>query len=155
MMYPSPVAVADTQPSQGRAPVLYAEPGDILIIDRGGSVGLPRTGIILAVPSSDGAPPYLVHWIVGDYDSRVTPGPGARIEARRPPGAASALLPPEIPGAGYPRDRSPQVHGLRALLEARAEPGGPFDIRVLLTGLRESAIVTPTLEHLSIRKSEF
>jgi hypothetical protein len=46
--------------------------------------GLPRTGVIIAVPGRDGAPPYLVHWTAGDYDSRVTPGSGARIERHSP-----------------------------------------------------------------------
>lgn len=67
------------------AQALCAEPGDTIFIDGAGGSGLPRAGIIIAVPGQDGGPPYLVHWITGDYDSRVTPGPGARIERHRTP----------------------------------------------------------------------
>lgn len=68
-----------------RGKELHAEPGDILIIDGAGMAGLPLIGIITGVPSQDGTPPYLVHWTAGDYDSRVTPGSGARIERHRSP----------------------------------------------------------------------
>jgi hypothetical protein len=40
--------------------------------------GLPRLGVIVAVYGRDGAPPYFVRWIAGDYESRVHPGPGER-----------------------------------------------------------------------------
>jgi Domain of unknown function (DUF1918) len=59
---------------------MRAEPGDTLAIDGAGMAGLPRLGMIIAVYGRDGAPPYLVRWTAGDYESRVHPGPGARIE---------------------------------------------------------------------------
>jgi hypothetical protein len=63
--------------------VLRAEVGDTLIIDDGGMAGLPRIGTITAVADQDGSPPYLVHWLAGEYESRILPGPGARIEKHR------------------------------------------------------------------------
>jgi hypothetical protein len=72
------------QSPAGPAQRLHAEPGDTLIIEVGGMAGLPRIGMIIAVPGRDGAPPYLVRWTTGDYDSRVTPGTDARIERRSP-----------------------------------------------------------------------
>lgn len=62
---------------------LRAEPGDTLVIDGGGMSGLPRAGTIIAVEGQDGAPPYLVRWTTGDYESRISPGRGARIEKRQ------------------------------------------------------------------------
>lgn len=67
-----------TFPSAG--PVPCAEPGDTLVIDGASVSGLPRTGIIIAVEGQDGGPPYLVRWTGGDYESRISPGPGARVE---------------------------------------------------------------------------
>jgi Domain of unknown function (DUF1918) len=63
-------------PGQG----MRAEPGDTLVIDGAGMAGLPLLGAIVGVCGQDGAPPYLVRWTAGDYESRVYPGPGARIE---------------------------------------------------------------------------
>jgi Domain of unknown function (DUF1918) len=62
---------------------LRAEVGDTLVIDDGGVAGIPRTGTIIAVIGQDGSPPYLVHWLAGDYESQILPGPGARVEAAR------------------------------------------------------------------------
>ncbi len=59
---------------------MRAEPGDTLAIEGAGMAGLPRLGMIVAVYGRDGAPPYLVRWTAGDYESRVYPGPSARIE---------------------------------------------------------------------------
>ena len=59
---------------------MRAEPGDTLAIDGVGMVGLPRLGIVIAVYGKDGAPPYLVRWTAGDYESTVCPRPGACIE---------------------------------------------------------------------------
>jgi len=59
---------------------LRAEPGDTLVIDGAGAGGLPRTGTIIAVTGQDGSPPYVVRWTSGDYESRISPGPGARVE---------------------------------------------------------------------------
>lgn len=69
-------------PSGGRPAshrrVLRAEVGDTLVID-GGMAGLPRIGAIIAVTGRDGSPPYLVRWLAGEYESRISPGAGARI----------------------------------------------------------------------------
>ncbi|MQA87563.1 MAG: DUF1918 domain-containing protein [Streptosporangiales bacterium] len=62
---------------------MKAEVGDQLIIDGPGEPG--RIGTIIAVPNEDGSPPYQVHWLVGEYEARVFPGTGARIESRRRP----------------------------------------------------------------------
>jgi hypothetical protein len=59
------------------------ELGDTLVIDGAGMAGLPLLGTIVAVYGDDGAPPYLVRWTAGDYESRVFPGAGARIEKHR------------------------------------------------------------------------
>lgn len=72
------VGVHGTAAHPGMA--LRAEPGDVLSIDGTGMSGLPRTGTIIAVAGQDGTPPYLVRWTAGDYESRISPGPGARIE---------------------------------------------------------------------------
>jgi hypothetical protein len=72
--------------SSGRCPhrdggvSMRAEPGDTLAIDGAGMAGLPRLGVIVAVYGRGGAPPYLVRWTAGGYESRVYPGHGARIE---------------------------------------------------------------------------
>ena len=41
-----------------------------------------RIGTIVALRNADGSPPYVVHWLAGDYDSLIQPGPTARIERR-------------------------------------------------------------------------
>ncbi|WP_246115637.1 DUF1918 domain-containing protein [Trebonia kvetii] len=66
-------------------PIRNARPGpsDTLIIDGAGMAGLPLLGTIVAVCGDDGAPPYLVRWTAGDYESLVFPGAGARIEKHR------------------------------------------------------------------------
>ena len=80
------VTVPATGPGQRPAPDLTpaaglrAEPGDTLVIDGTGMSGLPRTGTIIAVAGQDGRPPYLVRWTGGDYESRISPCPGARVE---------------------------------------------------------------------------
>ena len=75
-------------PSRGWPPAgeraLYAEIGDMLVIDDSGMAGLPRIGTIIAVTGPDGSPPYLVRWLAGDYESRIRPGRGARVERRCP-----------------------------------------------------------------------
>jgi Domain of unknown function (DUF1918) len=68
--------------------VLHAQVGDALVIDDGGMAGLPRTGTIIAVTGQDGAPPYLVRWLAGEYESRIVPGAGAHIEKRQRRSAA-------------------------------------------------------------------
>jgi Domain of unknown function (DUF1918) len=65
-------------------PVLRAEVGDTLVIDSGGMAGLPRIGTIIAVTGQDGSPPYMVRWLAGEYESRILPGAGARVEKHLP-----------------------------------------------------------------------
>jgi hypothetical protein len=72
----------------GPSPGLRAEPGDILVIDSAGIAAAARVGTIISVGSADGSPPYLVYWQAGDYQSRIRPGPGARIRKRSGPVAA-------------------------------------------------------------------
>jgi len=64
--------------STGR--VLRAEVGDILVIDGGGMAGVRRIGTIVAVTGQGGSPPYLVRRLARKYESRISPGAGARIE---------------------------------------------------------------------------
>ena len=67
---------------------MEAQVGDELVIEslEPGTSG--RRGTIVAVQNADGSPPYVVHWLAGDYDSLIDPGPAARVErcyASRPP----------------------------------------------------------------------
>jgi Domain of unknown function (DUF1918) len=63
---------------------MKAEVGDELIIESP-QPGVPgRIGTIVALHNTDGSPPYVVHWLAGDYDSRIDPGPKARIERHHP-----------------------------------------------------------------------
>lgn len=79
---PSMAAVDGRLNDEPQAPgnPVHARPGDTLVIDSASTAGLPRVGIIIAVTGQDGGPPFLVRWITGDYESRIIPGPGARIE---------------------------------------------------------------------------
>jgi len=61
-------------------PVLRAQIGDTLLIEDENIASAPRIGRILAVNSPDGSPPYRVRWLAGEYESLITPGPGARVE---------------------------------------------------------------------------
>lgn len=83
MTVPATIGAPGQRPSPGPRPALRAEPGDTLVIEGAGMAGLPRTGIIIAVEGQDGRPPYLVRWTMGDYESRISPGPGARIDRHR------------------------------------------------------------------------
>lgn len=61
---------------------MNAEPGDDLIVDSQVGKG-ERVGTILEVGGSTRHPEFLVHWVIGDYDSLVTPWPGVRIRHRQ------------------------------------------------------------------------
>jgi hypothetical protein len=39
-------------------------------------------GTIVALQNADGSPPYVVHYLAGDYDSLIEPVPTARIGGR-------------------------------------------------------------------------
>ena len=71
---------ARREPPSPDGPALHAEAGDTLVMGAEGTAGFPRTGQILAVLGPGGSPPYRVRWLAGEYESRVTPGPGARVE---------------------------------------------------------------------------
>lgn len=60
--------------------LLRAQVGDTLVIEDKSVAGTPRIGRILAVGSPDGSPPYRVRWLAGEYESLISPGPGARVE---------------------------------------------------------------------------
>jgi hypothetical protein len=60
--------------------LLRAQIGDTLLIEDESVASTPRIGRILAVSSPDGSPPYRVRWLAGEYESLITPGPGARVE---------------------------------------------------------------------------
>jgi hypothetical protein len=77
---PAAPAVPGQWPSLAPGPVLRGDPGDALVIDGAGMSGLPRTGIIITVAGTDGRPPFLVRWTAGDCESRISPGPGARVD---------------------------------------------------------------------------
>jgi hypothetical protein len=63
-------------------PVMKAEVGDELVVEDIEPVPQRRVGTIVGLKTADGSPPYLVHWVVGDYDSLIYPGPGTRMEVR-------------------------------------------------------------------------
>lgn len=58
---------------------MTAEVGDELIIESMEPVQTRRVGTIVGLKNADGSPPYLVHWVAGDYDSLIYPGPGTRM----------------------------------------------------------------------------
>jgi hypothetical protein len=61
---------------------MKAQVGDELIIVSAESGKPDRTGTIMALQNTDGSPPYVVHWVVGDCTSLIEPGSQARIERR-------------------------------------------------------------------------
>jgi Domain of unknown function (DUF1918) len=62
--------------------VMRANVGDELVVGETEVCGAARTGTIVAVRGTDGAPPYLVHWVAGDYDCLVSPWPGVRVHRK-------------------------------------------------------------------------
>ena len=61
---------------------MNAQVGVELIIESPEPCKSGRIGTIVAIQNADGSPPYVVHWLAGDYDSLIQPGPTARIERR-------------------------------------------------------------------------
>lgn len=56
---------------------MKAEVGDWLVM-KGSTVGRPeQRGMITEVHSTDGSPPYVVHWLDSDHVATVFPGPDA------------------------------------------------------------------------------
>lgn len=62
---------------------MKAQVGDELIMESPEPGKQARIGTIVALRNPDGSPPYVVHWLVGDYDSLIEPGPKARIQPHR------------------------------------------------------------------------
>jgi Domain of unknown function (DUF1918) len=62
---------------------MRAQVGDELIVETAVPVPSRRVGVIAGLKNADGSPPYLVHWLVGDYYSLIFPGPDTRITVRR------------------------------------------------------------------------
>jgi hypothetical protein len=61
---------------------MHAESGDWLVIERAGVGQEARRGLILAVPSGTGTPPYRVRWLDNEHEALVFPGPDAYVLAR-------------------------------------------------------------------------
>lgn len=80
---------------------MTAEVGDELVVESTEPVLTSRTGTIVGLKNADGSPPYLVHWVVGDYDSLIFPGPGTRFKVHhkaRHSGQRSTRPPAPHPG---------------------------------------------------------
>lgn len=58
---------------------MRAKPGDWLVVERADTDHQQRTGQITEVRSTDGSPPYLVHWVDTGHTALVFPGPDARV----------------------------------------------------------------------------
>ena len=78
---------------------MKAQVGDELITESPAPGTSGRIGTIVAVRNADGSPPYVVHWLAGDNDSLIEPGPTARIERRHGFTAASKELAAAGPAA--------------------------------------------------------
>jgi Domain of unknown function (DUF1918) len=61
---------------------MRAHVGDELTVESTVPVPTSRVGTIVGLKNADGSPPYLVHWVVGDYDSLIFPHPGTRMTVR-------------------------------------------------------------------------
>jgi Domain of unknown function (DUF1918) len=59
--------------------------GDELVVESTAPVPSRRVGIIVGLKNVDGSPPYLVHWMVGDYNSLSFAGPDTRMTVRHKP----------------------------------------------------------------------
>jgi hypothetical protein len=59
--------------------MMYAKPGDWLIVEIIGSDHATRRARIEEVVSADGAPPFRVRWLDTDREGLVFPGPDAHV----------------------------------------------------------------------------
>ena len=74
---------------------MRAQVGDELIVESTVPAPSRRVGIVIGLKNADGSPPYLVHWVVGDYTSLIFPGPDTRMRVRdkaQHPGGAWPLV---------------------------------------------------------------
>jgi Domain of unknown function (DUF1918) len=58
---------------------MRAQVGDELIVESTVPAPSRRVGIVVGLKNADGSPPYLVHWVVGDYNSLIFPGPDTQM----------------------------------------------------------------------------
>jgi Domain of unknown function (DUF1918) len=72
---------------------MNAEVGDELIVESTEPVQSRRVGTIVGLKTADGPPAHLVHWVVGDYDSLIFPGPGTRMEVHHRAGSVGRRAP--------------------------------------------------------------
>jgi hypothetical protein len=77
---------------------MKAQIGDELVVESTEPMVSRRAGTIVGLKTADGSPPYLVHWLVGDYNSLIFPGPSTRMEihhrARRGDGSGPGISRP-------------------------------------------------------------
>jgi hypothetical protein len=78
---------------------MRAHVGDELVVESTQPAHMRRVGTIVALRTADGSPPYLVHWLVGDYPSLIYPGPGVRMEVRHKAYRTAGRAPAAGPGA--------------------------------------------------------
>lgn len=64
---------------------MKAEIGDELVVESTAPVPSRRVGIVVGLKNVDGSPPYLVHWVAGDYNSLIFPGPDTRMTVHHKP----------------------------------------------------------------------
>lgn len=82
---------------------MNAQRGDDLIVDGDAAERAERVGTILEIGGSDSHPEYLVHWVVGDYNSLISPWPSVRVRHK----AHAAAIPGSRPLAdGVPAPAS-------------------------------------------------
>lgn len=55
-----------------------------------------RVGTILEIGGTGDHPKYLVHWVIGDYDSLISPRLGVHIHHRAHLGAVAGSRPPAV-----------------------------------------------------------
>jgi Domain of unknown function (DUF1918) len=54
--------------------------GDEVLVTVPWSGEAPRVGTITGMRTQDGQLRYTIHWLAGDYDARLLPGPAIRIQ---------------------------------------------------------------------------
>ncbi|PSK28347.1 DUF1918 domain-containing protein [Nocardia seriolae] len=59
--------------------IMFANPGDWLIVENPTIGGTPRRGYIEEVHGDGGEPPYLVHWTDTGHRALIYPGPDAYV----------------------------------------------------------------------------
>ena len=62
---------------------MEAEIGDEILVRSMEPGHSGRVATVVGLSTADGLPRYVVHWLAGDYDAVITPGPGTRVEVRQ------------------------------------------------------------------------